>query len=100
LCVVNLLHFISSLALIFPFPFTYPHAHDDRQNTYTVNADGSLTLHISQMPPNPAVFAPGPAVLYVVVNGVPSIGKAIMVGGGFIGQQKVQKAAVLHPNQG
>jgi len=52
------------------------------------------------MPPNPAVFAPGPAVLYVVVNGVPSIGEAIMVGGGFIGQQNVQEAAALPPNQG
>ena len=52
------------------------------------------------MPPNPALFAPGPAVLHVVVNGVPSIGKAIMVGGGFIGRQNVQEAAVLPPNQG
>ena len=71
-----------------------------RQNTYTVNGDGSLTLHISQMPPNPALFAPGPAVLHVVVNGVPSIGKVILVGGGFIGRQNVQEAAVLPPNQG
>ena len=92
---------LSSLALIFPFPFIHAHAHNDnRQNTYTVNTDGSLTLHVSQMPPNPAVFAPGPAVLYVVVNGVPSIGEAIMVGGGFIGQQNVQEAAALPPNQG
>lgn len=88
-----------SLALIFLF-----HTHTalivNRQNTYTVNTDGSLTLHVSQMPPNPALFAPGPAVLYVVVNGVPSIGQSIMVGGGFIGQQKVQDAAALPPNQG
>jgi len=52
------------------------------------------------MPPNPALFAPGPAVLHVVVNGVPSIGKSIMVGGGFIGQQQVEKAAPLPPNKG
>ena len=71
-----------------------------RQNTYTVNGDGSLTLHVSQMPPNPALFAPGPAVLHVVVNGVPSIGKPIMVGGGFIGQQQVENAAPLPPNKG
>jgi len=70
------------------------------QNTYAVNADGSLTLHVSQMPPNPALFAPGPAVLYVVVNGVPSVGKSIVVGDGLIGQQKVQDAAALPPNQG
>ena len=29
--------------------------------SYTVNDDGSATLYVSQMPPNPALFAPGPA---------------------------------------
>ena len=86
-------------------PFIYPILVafipiSHRQNTYTINGDGSLTLHISQMPPNPALFAPGPAVLHVVVNGVPSIGKSIMVGGGFIGQQPLEKAAPLPPNKG
>ena len=80
--------------LIFPrIPF-------HRQNTYTVNADGSLTIHVSQMPPNPALFAPGPAILHVVVDGVPSVGQAIIVGGGFIGQQNIQNAAALPPNKG
>jgi len=56
-------------------------------STYTHNADGSGVLHVSQMPPNPAVFAPGPALIFVVVNGVPSIGVPVMVGSGQLGQQ-------------
>jgi len=55
--------------------------------SYTGNADGSGVLHVSQMPPNPAVFAPGPAFIFVVVNGVPSIGSPVMVGSGRIENQ-------------
>ncbi len=39
-------------------------------------------MHISQVPPNPALFAPRPAFLYIVVNDVPSIGKQVMIGHG------------------
>lgn len=38
-------------------------------------------------PPNAAVFQPGPALMFVVVDGVPSIGQQIMVGSGEIGTQ-------------
>jgi len=31
--------------------------------SYTGNADGSGVLHVSQIPPNPALFAPGPACM-------------------------------------
>ncbi|TDL26007.1 glyoxal oxidase [Rickenella mellea] len=61
-------------------------------STYTVNTDGSAVLHVSQMPPNPAILAPGPAYVYVVVNGVPSIGQQIMVGSG-----KIEKQQMLPP---
>ncbi|KAG8983705.1 hypothetical protein FRB90_005824, partial [Tulasnella sp. 427] len=67
------------------------------ENTYTLNSDGSATLHVAQMPPNAAMFAPGPAWLFVVVNGVPSIGKQIMVGSGKIEIQKTLAASVLPP---
>jgi hypothetical protein len=40
------------------------------------------------MPPNPAIFAPGPALLFVVVKGVPSIGVHVMIGSGHIEEQK------------
>ena len=31
------------------------------QMSYTGNSDGSATLHVNQMPPNPSMFPPGPA---------------------------------------
>ncbi|KII92418.1 hypothetical protein PLICRDRAFT_104299 [Plicaturopsis crispa FD-325 SS-3] len=58
-------------------------------STYTGNPDGSVVLHVSQLPPNPAILAPGPALLFVVVDGVPSIGVQIMVGSGQIGTQDI-----------
>ncbi|KAG8760001.1 hypothetical protein FRC12_009642, partial [Ceratobasidium sp. 428] len=60
------------------------------QSTYTGNEDRSGTLHVSQLPPNPAVFPPGPALVFLVVNGVPSVGQQIMVGSGQIEKQKVE----------
>jgi hypothetical protein len=62
-------------------------------STYTGNTtDGTAVLHVSQLPPNPAIIAPGPAMLFVVVNGVPSIGSPVMVGSGQLGQQPVLAA--------
>jgi len=59
-------------------------------STYTAyEANASAILHVSQLPPNPAILAPGPALLFVVVNGVPSVGVLIMVGSGIIGTQDV-----------
>ena len=66
------------------------------ENTYTAYADNkTAVLHVRQMPPNAAIFPPGPALIFVVVNGVPSVGKMIMVGNGQIGDQPVQAAASL-----
>ncbi|TFK19313.1 copper radical oxidase [Coprinopsis marcescibilis] len=66
------------------------------ENTYTAYADNTTAvLHVRQMPPNAAIFPPGPALIFVVVNGVPSVGKMIMVGNGQIGEQPVQAAAAL-----
>jgi|ERR1700683_4482943 hypothetical protein len=57
-------------------------------SSYTGNSDGSAVLHVSQIPPNPAILAPGPAFIFVVVNGVPSVGVQVMIGSGQIGQQQ------------
>lgn len=59
------------------------------QSTYTGFKNTTAVLHVSQLPPNPAILAPGPALIFVVVNGIPSIGVPIMVGSGKIEQQKV-----------
>ncbi|KAG8927452.1 hypothetical protein FRC01_007464 [Tulasnella sp. 417] len=58
-------------------------------STYVGNDDGTATLHVQQLPPNPAILAPGPAVMYVVVNGVPSMGQFVMCGSGQIGAQTI-----------
>lgn len=64
-------------------------------NTYTVNDDGTIVLHCSQMPPNPNLFQPGPALLFVNVNDIPSNGTTVTVGSGNIEQQPISDAAVL-----
>ncbi|KAI0779446.1 copper radical oxidase [Fomes fomentarius] len=63
--------------------------------SYTGNKDGSAVLHVSQMPPNPAIFPPGPALAFVVVNGVPSVGVQVMIGSGKIEKQAVGNAPSL-----
>jgi hypothetical protein len=64
-------------------------------STYTSNPDGTAALHVSQIPPNPAILAPGPAMIFVVVNGVPSVGQFIMVGSGNIEVQNPTTPADL-----
>lgn len=36
---------------------------------------GNVTLHVAQMPPNANIFQPGPAMIFLVVDGVPSEGE-------------------------
>ncbi|KAL0959163.1 hypothetical protein HGRIS_014448 [Hohenbuehelia grisea] len=64
-------------------------------NTFTVNSDGSILLHVAQMPPNANIFQPGPAFIYVNVNGIPSNGTYVIVGNGQMGQQPTSDASVL-----
>lgn len=64
-------------------------------STYTGNPDGTGVLSVSQLPPNPAIIAPGPALIYVTVNGVPSIGQQIMLGSGQVGKQPVATVQAL-----
>lgn len=46
------------------------------QTSYLVDTEsGVTTLFVNQLPPNPAILAPGPAMLFLVVNGVPSEGQ-------------------------
>ncbi|KAJ7507666.1 glyoxal oxidase [Mycena galericulata] len=67
-------------------------------NTYTVNSDSSITLHVAQMPPNPNIFQPGPALLFVTVNGVPSNGTYVLIGSGNIELQPTADPSVLPPS--
>jgi len=69
--------------------------HLQLNNTYTANDDGSYILHVSQVPPNANLLTPGPALLFVVVNGIPSNGTMVIVGTGQVGTQPVTAAADL-----
>jgi len=64
-------------------------------NTYTVQNDGSIVLHCAQAPPNPNIFQPGPGLLFVTVNGIPSNGTMVIVGNGQIGQQPTAPPSTL-----
>ncbi|CAE6418233.1 Galactose oxidase Short=GAO [Rhizoctonia solani AG-1 IB] len=67
-------------------------------SSYSAAKDGSVTMHVSQMPPNANIMTPGPALVYVVVNGVPSMGRSIMVGSGKIEKQTILPAQELPPS--
>ncbi|KAL4063440.1 glyoxal oxidase [Scleroderma citrinum] len=69
--------------------------HLQLNNTYTVNNDGSYVLHVSQVPPNPNLLTPGPALLFVVVNGIPSNGTMVIVGTGQVETQPTTAASSL-----
>ncbi|EIN04797.1 hypothetical protein PUNSTDRAFT_108074 [Punctularia strigosozonata HHB-11173 SS5] len=69
--------------------------HLQLNNTYTVNSNGSITLHVSQVPPNPNLLTPGPALFFVNVHGVPSNGTFVIVGSGNIEQQPTAAQAEL-----
>ena len=66
-------------------------------HTYTAYQNGTITLHTAQLPPNPNVFQPGPAFLFVTISGVPSNGTYVLVGNGQIGQQPTAPAGALPP---
>lgn len=70
-------------------------------STYTANQDGSVggLLHVSNMPPNSNIFQPGPAMVFLVVNGVPSNGQHVMIGTGQLGDQMVMASTSLPPSQ-
>ncbi|KIM38769.1 copper radical oxidase [Hebeloma cylindrosporum] len=65
------------------------------KNTYTVNKDGTITLHVAQPPPNPNLFQPGPALMFVNIQGIPSNGSYLIVGNGIIGTQPTAAESVL-----
>jgi hypothetical protein len=65
---------------------------------YSVDSSGEITLHVSQVPPNANLLQPGPVLLFVVVNGVPSNGTMVTVGTGKMGVQPIFAASVLPPN--
>ncbi|CAE6452702.1 unnamed protein product [Rhizoctonia solani] len=64
-------------------------------NTFTVSDTGNITLHVSQVYPNPNLLQPGPVLMFVVVHGLPSVGKMLTVGTGKIEAQPTAAIAEL-----
>jgi len=64
-------------------------------NTFTVQSDGTITIHTAQLPPYPNLFQPGPALLFVTINGIPSNGTFVTVGNGQIAAQPTAAGSVL-----
>lgn len=61
--------------------------------SYTIDPNTqTTTIYVSQMPANAAIFQPGPAYVHLVLNGVPSIGKPVMIGSGNVGAQSIRSA--------
>jgi len=67
-------------------------------HTYTVYANGTISLHVSQVPPNPNLLPPGPCMVFVAINRIPSVGKFVIVGNGMTGTQPTSLAAELPAN--
>ena len=69
-------------------------------NTFTVQNNGTIILHTAQLPPSPNLFQPGPAFLFVTINGIPSNGTYVIIGNGQIGPQPTASASVLPLSHG
>jgi Domain of unknown function (DUF1929) len=67
-------------------------------NTFTVQDNGTVVLHTAQLPPSSTLFQPGPAFLFVTINGIPSNGTYVIVGNGQIGAQPTSATSVLPPS--
>jgi FlaG/FlaF family flagellin (archaellin) len=72
--------------------------HLQLNNTYTVNSDGSYILHVAQVPPNPNILTPGPCLMFVVIDGIPSNGTMVIVGSGQVETQPTSAVSVLPPS--
>lgn len=51
------------------------------ENSYEVQDNGDVTFMVNPMPTNMRVFVAGPALFFVTVDGVPSLGKMVQIGG-------------------
>ncbi|CAO1627348.1 unnamed protein product [Parajaminaea phylloscopi] len=49
-------------------------------HSFNVHDDGSVTYTVMPMPKNVNLFPPGPAMLFVTIDGVPSKGKYVIIG--------------------
>ena len=65
------------------------------QPIYTRFSNNTTFLHVVQLPLNPSIMTAGPAWLFVVVNGVPSVGVEVRLGSRKIETQLILPATTL-----
>jgi hypothetical protein len=71
-------------------------------SSYSIDmTSGNTTIHVSQLPgsPGPTLFQPGPAMFFVLVNGIPSEAEFVMIGSGQLGTQPTTTNAPLPSSQ-
>jgi len=73
--------------------------HMELRTSYTVNDDGSYVMHVAQPHPNPNIFQPGPALLFVNINGIPSNGSYVILGSGMVETQPTSDESTLPSSQ-
>ncbi|KAE9390575.1 DUF1929-domain-containing protein [Gymnopus androsaceus JB14] len=91
-----------------PTTLTYGGTNDAADNTTVVVVRPGWTTHgmnmgqrflqlnnTYTMPPNANIFQPGPAMVFVVINGIPSNGTFVIVGSGSVETQPTQAASIL-----
>lgn len=70
------------------------------ETSYTKDEDkDEITLNVAQMPPNANLFQPGPAYVFLVVDGIPAQGEMVMIGSGAIETQTILAKTVLPQSQ-
>ena len=70
------------------------------ETTYIKDEDkDTITLNVAHMPPNANIFQPGPAYIFLVVDGIPSQGEILMIGSGNIEEQSLLAKTVLPQSQ-
>lgn len=68
------------------------------RTTWTATSEEEGTLHVAQMPNNPNIFQPGPALIFITVDGIPSYGHWVTIGSGEIGVQPTSENSQLEPS--
>jgi hypothetical protein len=70
------------------------------ETSYIKDEDTSeIKLNVAQMPPNANIFQPGPAYIFLVVDGIPAQGEMVMIGSGAIETQTLLAKTVLPQSQ-
>ncbi|WVR09090.1 hypothetical protein IAU60_006152 [Kwoniella sp. DSM 27419] len=72
--------------------------HVELVTSFQTTDDGGAILHVSQLEPNPGILAPGPALFFAVVAGVPSNASWVMIGDGIVGEQTLRPRSTLPPS--